>query len=72
MQINHIAARASESLGRFLVERQTKKPVRVFGVFEKDVLVAWSLGKSSADRRAANCWNGELRTQFIGIVRPRS
>lgn len=62
---------AAETLHRYLRHQtyRTFTPGRLYGVFRGDVLVTWGVGRNAlqwANRQAGNCWDGELRVQYLG------
>lgn len=55
--------------GRANPKSRTFTPAPIYGVFRGDVLITWALGRGGrrwAQRRAGNCWNNELRAQYLG------
>lgn len=57
--------------GRAKPQKRAFTPGRVYGIFRGDVLVKWGVGRNAkqwADRAAGNCWNDELRAQYLGTL----
>lgn len=75
-KVTNQAQIAAETLVSYIMQqkggpgRRAYTPRRVYGVFTGDILLHWSVGtfaKTWASQRAQNCWNNELRVQYMGM-----
>lgn len=59
----------AQQRGRRFPQSRTFKAAPLYGVFRGDVMVNWGAGRNArqwAQRAAGNCWDNELRAQYLG------
>lgn len=63
---------AADMLAKFLCHRRIygRNTYRVYGLFQGDLMLSWSLSRSYAERMAREKYWARTRVQHIGTVKP--